>query len=263
VETPGYHPYDVAAYISALRDEGERMAAAAERAGMGANVIACPGWTVGDLLRHTSYVHRWAAGFVAQRLKQPVAEPSEQEILAEGPGDGVVLDWFREGHAALVRTLAEADPDVDCWTFLPAPSPLAFWARRQAHETAIHRVDAELAAGPGAGGPFEPRFAADGIDELLMGFLARSIRRGKWPGLGGTLAVHAEDGPSRADWLIAGRRRAVGVSRGPGRADATVSGPAGSLYVLLWNRLDEPGMQISGDASVYFAFGPALQITWD
>lgn len=40
---------------------------------------------------------------------------------------------------------------VDCWTFLDAPSPLAFWARRQAHETAIHRADAQLAAdGPGA-----------------------------------------------------------------------------------------------------------------
>jgi uncharacterized protein (TIGR03083 family) len=264
VETPGYRPYDVAAYISALRDGGELMAAAAERAGIDAPVPACPGWTVGDLLRHTSYVHRWAAGFVAQRLTQPVDEPSEEQILAEGPGDGAVLDWFREGHAALVRTLADADPDVDCWTFLPAPSPLAFWARRQAHETAVHRVDAEqAAAGPGAGGVFEPAFAADGVDELLMGFLARNIHRGTWPGLGGTMAIHAEDGPARAEWLVAGRPGATGVSRGPGPADCTVTGPGRELYLMLWNRGAADGLHVTGDPGVLAAFGPAVQITWD
>ena len=53
-------------------------------------------------------------------------------------------------------------------TFLPAPSPLAMWARRQAHETSIHRCYAESATGATTG--FDPTFAADGIDELLYGF---------------------------------------------------------------------------------------------
>ena len=204
------------------------LAAAAERAGMGAAVPACPGWTVGDLLRHTSYVHRWAAAFVAQGLTRPDGGPSEEEILRQSTGDGLVLGWFREGHAALVRTLEEASPDVECWAFLSAPSPLAFWARRQAHETAIHRVDAEqAAAGPAAPVRFEPAFAADGVDELLMGFLARNIKRGNWPGLGGDLAIQAGDGPgARADWLVAGLPGATGVSRGPGAADCSVAGPA-------------------------------------
>src|SRR5262249_53658636 len=161
---------------------------------------------------------------------------------AELPG------WFREGHAALVQALSVAGPDLNCWAFLAAPSPLAFWARRQAHETAIHRVDAGQAAvtpgdaavtpgdaavtpgdaavtpgdaasapgdaasargdagrapgdaasapgdaastagpaAPGTGTPFDPAFAADGVDELLMGFLTRKIRRGSWDGLGGS-----------------------------------------------------------------------------
>ena len=51
------------------------------------------------------------------------------------------------GHAALVETLSTADPGLVCATFMDAPSPLAFWARRQAHETAIHRADAESASG--------------------------------------------------------------------------------------------------------------------
>jgi uncharacterized protein (TIGR03083 family) len=265
VEAPGYHPFDVAAHVGALREEGERLAAAAERAGMGAAVPACPAWSVGDLLRHTSYVHRWAAGFVAEQATRPDGGASEQEILRESPGDGAVLGWFREGHAALVRTLGEASPNVDCWAFLPAPSPLAMWARRQAHETAIHRVDAEQAeAGPGAGARFEPAFAADGVDELLMGFLARGIRRGTWPGLGGNLAIHAEDGPGgSADWLVAGRPGAVGVSRGLGPADCAVTGPARDLYLLLWNRRPADGLEITGDPAVLAAFGPALQITWE
>jgi uncharacterized protein (TIGR03083 family) len=86
-------------------------------------------------------------------------------IMAPPADDGALVDWFREGHAGLVRRLEAAPPDLACWSFLPAPTPLAFWARRQAHETAIHRADAQ-----GSGGavtPFQPAFAADGLDELL------------------------------------------------------------------------------------------------
>jgi uncharacterized protein (TIGR03083 family) len=261
VGAPGYYRYDVAGYVKALREEGGRLADAAAQAGMGAAVPACPGWSVADLLRHTSYVHRWAAGIVAQRLSSPPDEPSEEEILRRGPEEEALVRWFREGHAALVRTLEEAGPDLDCWAFLSAPSPLAFWARRQAHETAIHRVDAEQAAGSTP--EFEPAFAADGIDELIMGFLARSIRRGNWPGLGGDLAIHAEDGPDEpAGWLVAGRPGAAGVSRGTGPADCTVAGRASDLYLLLWNRGPADPLRVAGDPAVLAAFAHAVTITW-
>src|SRR5262249_6118199 len=125
--------------------QGELLAGAAERAGLIAAVPSCPGWAVRDLLKHTGYVHRWATGFVAEGLTRPV-DASEEEILGEGPADAELPGWFREGHAALVRTLGAAARRLTCWAFLAAPSPLAFWARRQAHETAIHRVDAEQAA---------------------------------------------------------------------------------------------------------------------
>ena len=73
--------------------------------------------------------------------------PPEEEILRGGAADPELLAWFRAGHASLAETLTEADPALVCATFMAAPSPLAFWARRQAHETAIHRADAEIAAG--------------------------------------------------------------------------------------------------------------------
>jgi len=282
MESPSYASFDVPGYVGALRRQGELLAGAAERAGLIAAVPSCPGWAVRDLLKHTGYVHRWATGFVAEGLTRPV-DASEEEILGEGPADAELPGWFREGHAALVRTLGAAAPSLNCWAFLAAPSPLAFWARRQAHETAIHRVDAEQAAntagqaassaGQAASAPgsaalgnsaaFEPAFAADGVDELLMGFLARGIRRGNWAGLGGSLAIHADDGTAGgADWMIASNPDAPSVSPGTGRADCDVSGPASELYLMLWNRGRADQLEVKGDPSILAAFGRELQITW-
>jgi len=275
MEPPAYASFDVPGYVGALRREGELLAAAAQRAGLATAVPSCPGWAVRDLLRHTGYVHRWATGFVAEGLTRP-GGASEEEILSQGPADAQLPGWFCEGHAALVRALVAAPPDLECWTFLAAPSPLAFWARRQAHETAVHREDAEQAASaagqaestagqpastagpagpvpPANGAAFEPAFAADGVDELLMGFLAR----------GGSLAIHADDGTAgRADWLIAGDPDAPGVSPGTGRADCDVTGPASELYLTLWNRGPADRLDVTGDPSILAVFGGALQITW-
>ena len=46
------------------------------------------------------------------------------------PDDGELVDWYVAGHSALVEALATAPTDLQCWSFLAAPSPLAFWARR-------------------------------------------------------------------------------------------------------------------------------------
>ena len=282
MSAPAYESYDVPGCIGALRREGELLAAAAERAGMGAGVPSCPGWAVRDLLKHTGYVHRWAAGIVIGGLTRPADGASEAGILRQGPGDAGLPGWFREGHAALVRALDEAPPDLDCWAFLAAPSPLAFWARRQAHETAIHRADAGQAAagtadgaagppggsagpssGPASGPAFEPAFAANGVDELIMGFLARSVRRGNWPGLPGSLAIHAADGADGgADWLVHGGSGAPGVARGTGPADCDVTGPASDLYLTLWNRRPPGGLGVDGDPGILAAFARQLQITW-
>ena len=250
------------------------MAAAAERAGLGAPVPSCPGWQVRDLLRHQGHVHRWAAGFVTGRLPDPVPEPSEAEILAADPPDAELLDWFRDGHAALVSALRAAPADLHCWTFLPAPSPLAFWARRQAHETAIHRADAELAAG-GAVTSADQAFAADGIDELIMGFLGRDERRlTADQRAGGRRLVHVHAAEAAREWSVEltedGKRAATvrrGDSGGSGRrADCTVTGPAAGLYLVLWNRA-EPGaatdVSVGGDAAVFRSWRDGRRVTWD
>ncbi len=159
---------EIAEHVDTLRRQGELLADAAERAGLDATVPPCPPWQVRDLLRHTGYVHRWAARHVTECPDHILDGPPEEEMLRGGAPDPELLDWFRAGHAALVEALTTADPALECATFMPAPSSLAFWARRQAHETAIHRADAESAAGKIPEYPAE--FAADGIDELITGF---------------------------------------------------------------------------------------------
>jgi uncharacterized protein (TIGR03083 family) len=156
---------EITEHLAVLQQEGAALGDAAESAGPDAEVPTCPEWRVGDLVRHVGEVHRWATAHVRDCRLVP----------ADSATDPTIVDWYREGHAALVSVLEAADPALECWSFLPAPSPLAFWARRQCHETAIHRVDAESALGSFAA--LDPLVAEDGIDELLVGFLGRKRRR--------------------------------------------------------------------------------------
>jgi len=259
----------IAGHLDALHREGELMAAAADRAGLAAVVPPCPAWQVKDLLRHTGYIHRWAARHITERPGEVIDGPPEDEILRGGAADADLLDWFRAGHAALVETLARADPAVECATFLPAPSPLAFWARRQAHETAIHRADAELAAG--AAPEYPAGFAADGIDELIMGFGQRRKYQPQ-PGLASSSGllriVTADTGDA---WSIEARqgllqsRRETGAATADGAdAGCTVSGPASGLYLFLWNRADAAtaDVTITADPTLLASWQASVKIRW-
>jgi uncharacterized protein (TIGR03083 family) len=186
------------------------------------------------LVAHVGEVHRWAATIVREgRTGFDVTPP-------EVPADPELIEWFLAGHAALIETLQTAPGDVECFTFLPAPSPLAFWARRQALETVIHRIDAESASRPAS--PIDGALAADGIDELVAGFAGR--RREFEPG---TIRLQPAGGPS---WHLQlgseGVTATTPASTDP--ADVTVTGSVSDVYQWLWNRPAE--VDIAGDADV-------------
>jgi uncharacterized protein (TIGR03083 family) len=249
---------EVAAHIDALRAQGELMAAAVDAAEPGAPVPTCPEWAVRDLVRHVGGVHRWATGYVAG-ARTEMGGAGLDEIVGAGPDDAELAAWLRQGCAALTATLTAAPSDLECWTFLPAPSPLAMWARRQAHETAIHRVDAEL-AGALAVKPFAPRFAADGVDELLTCFVPRrsSTLRAEVPT---ELAVRCGD--ADAAWTVQLDGDGVTTTAGAGDDPAcTVTGAAGDLYLALWNRAGPDGLEIEGDASVLRLFLDRVNVRW-
>ncbi|MBE4741100.1 MULTISPECIES: maleylpyruvate isomerase family mycothiol-dependent enzyme [Streptomyces] len=240
---------ETAEHIRALDEEGRLLATAARKAGTDAEVPTCPSWRVRDLVRHTGAVHRWATAFVAEG--HPVPRP-----LPDGPGelDGdALLTWFEDGHRRLLDTLRAAPADLDCWTFLPAPSPRAFWARRQAHETAVHRADAESALGAASGFPVPDfstslavDFAVDGIDELLLGFHARPRSRVR-TGTPRVLRVRATD--TDAVWTVRLSSEPPAAERtDPAQApdaECEITGPASRLYLALWNRIPFPA--VTGD----------------
>ncbi|MFE0250698.1 maleylpyruvate isomerase family mycothiol-dependent enzyme [Streptomyces sp. NPDC059010] len=244
---------ETADFIRTLDREGELLATAAGEAGSGAEVPTCPGWQVRDLLRHTGMVHRWATAFVAEKHTAYQADAGLPDL------DGAeLLAWFREGHRNLVETLAGAPADVQCWHFLPAPSPLAFWARRQAHETTVHRFDAESARG-GTPTPIDPGFAADGIDELLRAFHARpkSRVRSAEPRV---LRVRATD-TDGAVWTVRLSQEPPAAERDDvGEADCEISGSAGQLYLSLWNR--QPFPRVTGDAAVAALWRENSAVVW-
>ncbi|MBB5125309.1 uncharacterized protein (TIGR03083 family) [Streptomyces albaduncus] len=165
--------------------------------------------------------------------------------------DGAELvAWYRDSHRRLLDTLAGAAPDVECFTFLPGPpSALAFWARRQAHETTVHRVDAESARG-GASAPIATEFAVDGVDELLRGFHARpkSRVRTESPRV---LRVRVSD--ADAAWTVRlSPEPPVTTRDADTEAECELAGPAEEVYLALWNRRPVPAM--SGD--------PVLATLW-
>ncbi len=248
---------DVTAYIAALKKEGAALAAAAELAGPTAQVPTCPGWQVEDLLRHIGYVHRWACRFVTDGLEQAATKHTEHEVLRLGPPRESLVDWYREGLDNLARALGRAAPDLQCWTFLAAPSPLLFWARRQGHETAIHRVDAQVAAGvtPAA---FDPEFASDGIEELLFGFLSR--RKPETANLEPLVVLTATDAVE--SWRLARAGRAFVTSRSSDAAPCQVQGAAADLYLTLWNRPTAGPLRSQGDSSWLDWWREVVQVTW-
>ena len=245
---------DVATHLEALQDNGRLLLDAASSTGLDAVVPSCPQWQVRDLLQHVGQVHRWARSYVDTARTSP---PDDNDRPASAPPDEELLEWFRDGHATLVRSLQAAPDDLQCWAFLPAPSPRAFWARRQAHETAIHRTDAELAAGSTP--TFDGAFAADGLDELLFGFFARP--RGRLvadPAL--RLGLRATD--TGDAWTITIGPDARTTTREAGDADCLVTGTASDLYLLLWNRAPWSACSVDGDDRVLGLWREKATISW-
>jgi uncharacterized protein (TIGR03083 family) len=258
VDPPPRPPLPIGTYAAAIRTDAASLASAATAAGLDASVPTCPAWKVRDLLRHLGGVQRWATQIVAV----PHTEPWNvglRQVVGEWPPDDELVDWFGEGAETLAETIATADPDLRCYTFLTATSPLSMWARRQAHETAIHRVDGEAATGASAT-PFDPPFAADGIDELLACFITRrSTKLTADPSR--TLRVTATD--AAGDWdVVIGPRGVTTLPGASGAADATVRGEASDLYQALWNRPVTAPLDVTGDPALLARFLDRVHIRW-
>jgi uncharacterized protein (TIGR03083 family) len=245
-------------HLEALVRSGAALGEAATAAGLDAKVPTCPGWDVTDLVVHQGMVHRWAAANLRGETDHDTAASQ-----AEARAAASVLDWYTQGLAALVDTLRATAEDAKAMVFLrDAPPPRRFWARRQAHETTIHSVDAVAAVcgrWPTASEvEVDPVLAADGIDELLMGFLTRGKGR-LHAAEPYTVLVQADDtGHAWTLWI--GEGPIVATPGGTERPGVVFSGTAVQLYLSLWNRADE--ITTNGRSDLVDQWRKHVRIRW-
>jgi uncharacterized protein (TIGR03083 family) len=245
-------------HLDALERNGAILRDAAGEAGLNASVPTCPTWDVTKLVAHQGMVHRWAAANLRGETDHDTAV--SQAEAKQAPD---LLAWYSAGLAALIDTVKVAPDDAKAMVFLrDAPPPRRFWARRQAHETTIHGVDAIAAAlgrRPTASDvDIDAVFAADGIDELLTGFITRGqgklhadvpyklLVRATDTGDAWTLRI--SDGPIVTTF---------GAAQHPG---ATFSGTAKQLYLSLWNRADD--FTVDGSADIVEQWRSQIRIRW-
>lgn len=213
-------------------------------------VPTCPEWTMRQLVTHVGRAHRWATAIVATRAAEPIPFREIPDGKLPG-GQRAQMDWLNAGAAALVATV-QAAGDGQVWTH-NGPGPARYWARRMAHETAVHRADGQIALGQRP--RLDPVTAADGIDEWL-GFLAEPGEDGGRPGLAGlqgkVLHVHVTGEGATGEWMILPGAAGIAVEPGHGKGDVAVRGPAGDLLLLLMRRIppSDPGIEVLGDAAL-------------
>ncbi|WP_447004656.1 maleylpyruvate isomerase family mycothiol-dependent enzyme [Saccharothrix isguenensis] len=235
---------DHADFVQQMRTQYTALRDAAVAAGPEAPVPPCPEWTVQDLVDHVARVHSWALR--ALRTAPDADRPHADERPRNWDD---LLAWWDGKFAELADTLAGATSNTPAWSF--GPKNFGFWSRRQAHETAIHRLDAEHAL-HGADVPsllFDVEFAADGVDEYLHRMLVGAARR-KAIDLAGRVVLHAADaGRAWEVRLTPGELPEVGpLTDSATDADATVAGTADALYRAVWGR--PSGAITSGDRSL-------------
>jgi uncharacterized protein (TIGR03083 family) len=136
----------------------------AASADLSAPVPSCPGWTLADLLRHLAHGYM---NVVVPQLRQ--TEPTPTSELA----DSDPMAAFEHGYAVMLEELAASESRENADRRLAT-----FWIRRMAHETAMHRIDADLVMRRPST-PIPTELAVDGVDELLTVFLARETTQ--WP----------------------------------------------------------------------------------
>ncbi|MFZ0059184.1 MAG: maleylpyruvate isomerase family mycothiol-dependent enzyme [Acidimicrobiales bacterium] len=234
-------------YLAQLRLEGGRLAAAA-RAAPTAPVPSCPAWDMPQLLAHIASIHRW----VAEILRSKATARRARSEAGGGVAFAALVAAYDEGLEALVAALAATDPDELVWNWRDSGvAPALFWFRRMAQETAVHRWDAEAAAGSAS--PFDPALAVDGIDEFL-GIVAATVARAPIEGLVGSLALVASD--ADASWHLELAPGSV-EPRSSIAPQATVRAPVSDLYLWLLHRIppDAASVAVAGARAPVDAWG--------
>jgi len=191
-------------------------------------VPACPGWTGEDLARHTAIVFLHKAETIRTGARPSHGWPPVS--IGSLPPQALLAHSF----SSLTDQFDRHRPEDRAETFVPWDQTVGFWIRRLTHETAIHRIDLEDAAGGGAT-PMDPDLAVDGIDEVLTVMLARSRHD---PGASGA-AIRLEAGEH--SWNLRLDPERVAVARdAPEEGQPVVRADPDAVLLWLWGRGPQP-----------------------
>ena len=232
-------------YLAAIRRETDALVAVARRAPAGAMVPACPEWDVAALCAHLNRIQRWATG-VALTGQAPDGFP---KVVSPD----VAIDALANDVGPLIDALSAINP-TSGWTFTGSNNGGEFWHRRQAQEVMVHRWDAESAVG--AGTPFDPDLAADGLYEAfrVLAPFRLKVRKGDLPTLSGDLHLHATDADS--EWVIDAPGGELTISNRHRKSAAALRGTASDLLLFMWRRIgpDNDRLSIVGDHTIVQEF---------
>ena len=232
--------------LECLDADAARLREVAKGVDPSTGVPSCPDWSVADLVQHVGlvYLHK----VECMRLGDHPASWPPEDAMREEP-----LVLFDRAYAALKEEFADRAPGAPAFTWYAPDQSVAFWIRRMAQETVIHRVDAELAAATGHA-PIPDDLALDGIDELLVAFIEYGST--SWPDVfaetlatadGRGVRIEAAD----AAWLVRATPESVQVRMSDvDDAAAVVRGEPTPVLLWLWNRGGEQGVSMAGDADL-------------
>jgi uncharacterized protein (TIGR03083 family) len=231
-------------YLGYVRTAADGVLAAVARGPVDAKVPTCPEWTVRDLVEHLGRVHEWVSGIVTS------GNALDEEPGGMGDGEDVAA-WYGARVRLLLDALSSAGPDRPCRAHQPDNQRALYWYRRQALETATHRVDAELALG----GParFDQELAADGVGEVLDVWIPKVSQVVQPPDVCAPLLLACTDRPER--WLVtpdSADTHGPTLTESQARtAAASVTGRAEDLLLVLWKRSPiDDRIALTGDTEI-------------
>jgi uncharacterized protein (TIGR03083 family) len=204
-------------------------------------VPSCPGWSTNDLAKHMAHVYLGQAYVV-----ETGSQAENKEHLALYPRTYDAMEFMTWGFEAITKALDINRTERPTWSWHHNDHSVDFWFRRMAHETVIHRIDAEQAVSTVS--KIDEVFALDGVDEVLD-FLPLM---GSWPEVPnvdfGIVSIVATTKSRSQVWDLNFTDKAATVSaadQANASARLVISGDAEAMDLYLWGRIDSSDSRIS------------------